>query len=253
MNTQADPLLDVIDKLTIEHIETTRLDDGTNHYERHDGLIKQLRDAIASNLGGGSAGGKDPRERIPLDGDAMVKYDQIETAIGERFRALGQGVPGLYPEDTLRVWYRTFTNAYRAGQVSDAGYDDELRTMEGWARIITEKLSPPTPLELLDTDGQPAVCPECGAGWYEVILNSGNLPKPHTDADGTVHTKWYEKERRVALNASYSPDDHGTLTTSFVRCGCCNHVWMGTQGIRALAYELEHPNADTTAKAGGAA
>lgn len=251
MTAQTDPLLDVIDKLTIEHVETTRLDDGTNHYERHDGLIKQLRDAIASNLGGGSAGGKDPRERIPLDGDAMIKYDQMEAAIGERFRAICAGVPGLYPEDTLRDWYREFTNAYRVGEVTDAGYDDELHTMESWARIITEKLSPPTPLELRDSNGQPALCPECGAGWYEVILNSGKLAKPYTDAEGIRHTNWYEKERRVALNAAYQPDDHGTLTTSFVRCGCCNHVWMGAQGIRALAYELEHQNDNAEAASAG--
>lgn len=236
MTTQTDPLLDVVDKLTIEHLVTSPLDSGKNHYERHDGLIKQLRDAIASNIGG-SAGGKPPQERIPLDADALMKYEQIEEAIGEWFRVTCEGIPGLLPEDNLRQWFLTFSNAYRAGTITDTIYDVHVHALEAWAQTIEEKLSAPTVRELFDINGQPEVCPECGAGWYEVILNAGIQTR---NPDGTVKARWYEKERRVALTASYHPDDRGGLSRSFVRCGCCNTVWMDGRGIRALAYDLEH-------------
>jgi hypothetical protein len=245
MTGQTDPLLDVIDRLTIEHTETTRKDDGTNWYSRHDGLIKQLRDAVASDVGGGGAGGKDPRERIPLDADAMVKYQQIEEAIGQRFQDRCEGIPGEKPEENLRVWFQAFTNAIRSGQVSEESYLDEVRTLEAWARVIDSKLSPPTQVDLFSERGVPEECPDCGAGWYEVILNSGKLPKEHVDSDGTVWKHWYEKERRVALSSYYTPNTQGTLTESFVKCGCCGHVWMGVTGIRALAYELETKAAES--------
>lgn len=245
--TTTDLLLDVVDRLTIEHIQTTKLDDGTNHYERHDGLIKQLRNAIASDLGGTGSAGKDPRERIPLDADAMLKYEQLETAIGARFKEMCQGIPGLLPEDNLRAWFVAFMNAYRAGDITETGYLDEVRILETWARVVTEKLDPPTPLELFDKDGQPEVCPECGAGWYELILNSGRLNRAVMDREGVVHTFWYEKERRVALTAFCSPGESGALTASFVRCGCCNHVWLGARDIRHLAYDLEHKAEEATA------
>lgn len=246
MTAHTDPLLDVVDKLTVSHVVTTQRDDGKNHYESHDGLIKQLRDAIASStVGLGSGAGQSAHERIPLDADAMVKYEQIEEAIGEWFRANCDGIPGMLPEDNLRAWYLVFTNAHRAGTISDTIYDAHVHALEGWAHTIEEKLSAPTVRELFDQHGQPEVCPECGAGWYTAILNSGTLVKPVTDRSGTVHRFWYEKERRVALTASYTPDERGGLTASFARCGCCGHVWMGSQGIRALAYDLENPNRES--------
>lgn len=230
MTTQTDPLLDAVDELTIEHVVTSPVGDGKNHYERHEGLIKQLREAIVSDIGGGG-GGKAPRERIPLDADALLKYQQIELAIGERFRDLCAGIPGLYPEETLRSWYVAFANAHRAGQVSDAAYDDELRAMRSWVRIILEKLSPPTKRELVGEQ-----CPECGFAWYDTVVNVGQGPKSGE--------RWLDVDRQVALTVSYRPDDKGSLDGSFAKCGCCNHVWMGTTGIRALAYVLEHREDD---------
>jgi hypothetical protein len=242
---QVNPLLDTIDMLTIEHVVTSRLDTGDSHFERHDALIKQLRDAIASNLGG-AAGGKAARERIPLDADALVKYEQIEREIGERYRERVQSVPGLFPEENLRAWYLAFDNAHRAGTVSDGLYDDELRTMLGWARLIEEKLSPPTIRELVDDDNQPELCPECGAGWFEVIMNRG---VELTREDGSQKF-WYDKERRVALTATYRPDGHGGLEASSAECGCCGTRWVGVRGVRMLAYELENPKTAETEQEG---
>lgn len=214
---QANPLLDAIDDLTIVHIISTPIDDGKTHYEKHDGLIKQLREAIVSDLGG-SAGGKPPNERIPLDADALQKYEQIEKAIGERYVALLEKVPGLYPENNLREWYQEFANQHRSGNLSDETYDDEVKTMKSWVRIISEKLSPPTVRELVGNE-----CPKCGFDWYIDIVNLKPL----------------DTERRVALTVTYRPDDKGGLMSSFVKCGCCNEVWMGSTGIRELAYEIE--------------
>lgn len=239
MKPAVNPMLDAIDALTIEHVVTSDLDDGTTHFERHDGLIKQLREAIASNLGG-TAGGKPPRERIPLDADALVKYEKMETAIGERYRHLVGPVPGLYPEQNLRDWYQALDNEHRAGKVSDSGMDAELSTMLAWVRSIEEKLSPPTKRELV---GEP--CPECGFAWYDTVVN---VQKIETREPG--EEPWVDSERTVALTVTYRPDMHGGLMASFAKCGCCNHVWMGAAGIRALAYELEH--AIDTPMVGGA-
>lgn len=231
MNHQpADLLLDAVDELTIVHVVTTTLDDGLKHFEKHDGLIKQLRDAIASNLGG-SAGGKAPNERIPLDADALTKYEQMEIAIGQRYGELTGNVPGLLPEDNLRGWYLEFTNQYRAGDITNDTFDDELHTMQSWVRVITEKLAPPTVRELVGSS-----CPECGFAWYDTVLNAA---KPATRRAEDKAWNWVDADRKPALTVTYRPDDQGGLTESFAKCGCCNHVWMGAAGIRALAYEIE--------------
>lgn len=212
---QSDDLLDVIDTLTIEHVVTTVLDDGSKHFERHDGLIRQLRAAIASNVGGDGAG-KLASQRIPLDADALEKYDQMEREIGDRFRELCEGIPGLYPEQTLRQWYQVFANGVRAGKISEAEYADQVHTLQGWVRIIEEKMSPPVTLELANS-----ACPDCGCAWaFEKLGGS-------------------ETDRKVALTVKYKPDEHGGLEEASAQCGACGRVWKGSQGLRELAYDLE--------------
>lgn len=238
MSTDRNDLLDAVDQLTVEHTVTTLLDDGRKHFERHDGLIKQLREAIASSVGG-SAGGKPPRERIPLDADALTKYEQMEVAIGERYQALVGNVPGLYPEVNLRDWYQALDNEHRAGRVTDTTMGDELTTMLGWVRTIEEKLSPPTKRELVGEE-----CPQCGFAWYDTVLNIAKH-------EPGVKPEWVDTERTVALTVTYRPDDRGGLTASFAKCGCCSHVWMGAHGIRALAYELERTDDTPQVEAAG--
>lgn len=236
------PLLDAIDKLTTVHVITTKLDDDTTHHEHHDGLILQLRQAIASNLGGG-AGGKPARERIPLDADALTKYQQIEEAIEQRYMELLETVPELYPEDNLRAWYVAFARTHQPSTADrpDSEYDDELATMESWARTINEKLSPPTIRELSNS-----ICPKCGFAWYDTVIN-------HTKPETAIKDRWADIDRAVALKVTYRPDDRGGLTKSFAKCGNCNHVWMGATGIRELAYELEQPVQEFTGTTGATA
>jgi hypothetical protein len=232
MTAQTDPLLDVVDMLTKPHTTwVMQANDAGIQCKSpvvHEGLIKKLREAIASNVAGAGGAGKAARERVPLDADAMMKYGQVEAAIGERFRNRCEGIPGELPEDNLRVWFLAFSNAHRAGTVSDSAYFDEVATLEGWVRTIEEKISPSTKRELVGE-----TCPDCGFAWYDTVVAVG-----HGDSK---EEKWVDTDRQVALTVTYRPDQNGGLTESFAKCGNCGHVWMGSQGIRALAYELEHP------------
>lgn len=228
-------LLDALDYLTIEHIVTTRREGAPPHNEKHEGLIKQLREAVASSIGGG-AGGKPARERIPLDADALTKYEQIEAAILERFVTRSLGVPALLPEDNLRKWYVLFMQT-----ATEEAITDEWHTLSSWQRTIEEKLSPPTVRELAGQE-----CPLCGHAWYTTLLNAavadGRNPK-HRDLSHMNDPAWHwvDEERKPALTVTYRPDMTGGLTESFAKCGNCNHVWLGAAGIRALAYGLENP------------
>lgn len=205
----------------------------------HEGLIKQLRVAIASSLGGG-AGGKAARERIPLDADALTKYDQIEAAILQRFATLDIGVPHLLPEDNLRAWYVVFMQT-----ATEQAITDEYRTLDQWKTVIEEKLSPPTIRELAGEE-----CPECGSAWYTSLLNAAVVDGRNPKFRDLKHENdpewfWVDEERKPALTITYRPDERKGLTHSFAKCGHCGTVWMGAAGIRALAYILEHKEKDT--------
>lgn len=212
-----DPLLEALDKLTVGYIVTTVLDDGTKHYERHEALIPTLRLAIASNLGGGSQAGSAGNERIPIDADALQKYEAIERAISDRHQALVGGPSGLLPENDLRLWFAAFTQALRGSTATDDDYRYQLSALQGWVRIIEEKFSPPRRREL-DQDK----CPVCGFQYY---------------IDNTDRTN---PERKVALTITYR-EDQG-LEASEASCGCCKTVWRGVLGLRALSGLLEQPD-----------
>lgn len=221
MRKKTNPLLDLVDKLTISHVITTALDDGIKHRESHDGLIKQLRSAVASNIGG-SASGKQLFERIPLDVDALSKYELIEKIISEKYVKTLDKVPGLYPENNLREWYIVFYNHPRT---TEKEYDFEVKLLKSWVKLIEDKLSPPTVLELAKSE-----CPECSCDWYFDVVNKTPL----------------EVERKAALTVTYRPDDKGGLTESFAQCRCCSFNWEGSTGVRALAYELEKQSSKHT-------
>ena len=216
--TEDDPLLAVLDRLTIDHIVRTPTEDGPDHIATHKGLIPQLREAIASDLGGGGGAGASANERVPLDADALVKYQQIEVAISGRHQDMVGGPSGLYPENDLRWWYAAFVKALQAGKRTDQDYRDELHTLERWEHMILDKFDPPRRKELMGDR-----CPECGFDWYVDNSDKADL------------------QRKVALTITYR---EGDLDRSEACCGVCKERWPGLIGLRALSYALENP-ADT--------
>jgi hypothetical protein len=211
--TEDDPLLQVLDRLTQDHQVRVPVEDAPDYIATHKGLIVQLRDAVASDLGGGGGAGASPNERVPLDADALMKYEQIEEAISARHHSLVGGPSGRYPENDLRWWYAAFTRALQSGQKLEHDYQYELRTLQGWERLILDKFDPPRKRELAgDT------CPECGFDWY-------------VDA-----TDKHDKQRKVALTITYR---EGDLDASEAQCGCCKKQWHGIMGLRELSYAIE--------------
>lgn len=215
MSTTAtdDPLLLALDRLTVDHTVRVPVEDGPDYFATHKGLIPQLRAAVASNLGGGSGAGAAGNERVPIDADALVKYQQIEEAISARHQSLVGGPSGLYPESDLRWWFAAFTRALQAGAKTDSDYRYELRALEGWVRLIEEKFEPPRKRELAGDK-----CPVCGFDFY--VDNSDRA----------------DPQRKVALTITYR---EGDLDASEAQCGCCKTQWHGVMGLRALSYAIE--------------
>ncbi len=233
--TQNETLLDVVDILTIEH-PYRAVFDGRSRWVRRDPLIRQLREAVAASLTGGN-GLASSTSRIPFDSDALEQYDRLEDLILARLRDATDEAPHLTPEANLRAWHRHFIATKPTLE------DEEFeRILWGhWVGVINAKLHPPVVLELIDTHTKlPYDCPKCGgptsanskipAGWFEAVLNSG--------ADGKGG-RWYDKEMRVKLTATYRPDGRGGLERSAVECGCCGWRVTGSSGVRGFAWELE--------------
>jgi hypothetical protein len=229
--TQTDPVLDAVMKLTRRHVESTPIEGtGRRHYAKQDALLKQLRDAIASDVGG-PAGGALPHERLPMDRDAFEKYLDILGKVRDWHELWVGARPAVdeTPEITLARAYVEYGNANRAGNVDELGQRIAEKLWTSAVTLIKTKLSPPTTRELAEFE-----CPECGFAWYEAIINSG-IANPRTKR------RWHDIERRVALTVAYRPDGEGGLSKSYARCGCCETVWPGSNGIRQLSYLLEHP------------
>lgn len=212
--TEDEPLLAVLDRLTIDHIVRTKVEDGPDHIVTHRGLIPQLRDQIASDIGGGGNASASPETRVPINTDALVRYQAIENAIAARHRDLVGGPSGLYPEQDLRRWFLAFTEALRANTKGDEDYRDELRTLLRWELSILDGFEPPATKELV---GEP--CPHCGFTFY--IDNRDRQ----------------DMRRRVALTITYRAGD---MERSTAQCGVCSEGrWYGLIGLRSLSFDLE--------------
>lgn len=229
-------LLDVIDRLSIEHPYRAIID-GRSRWVRRDPLIRQLREAIASSLTGGN-GTKAQASPVPFDTDASEQYDALEQTILDSLHDLAPNrVPDLLPEQNLRAWYAAARPVLEVDAIAERLW---FAQWSGWEHRIEAKLEVPIVLELIDAHtGQPYDCPECGgptkpgakipAGWYQVVLNSG------PDGKGG---RWHDKEQRVKLTATYRPDGRGGLDRSAVECGCCGWRVTGTE-VRGFAWDLE--------------
>jgi hypothetical protein len=222
-------LLDIIDHLTIEHPYPARIENRTR-WVRRDPLIRQLRELVASSLTGGN-GTTSQAGRLPFDAEALEQYDKLERQILTELGTVSDQVPHLLPEENLRAWYSRI--------YATLDEDTEQTLMDvwwQWQTYIEAKLEAPVVLELMRKVGEgrdahhvPYECPECGMGWFVQVTNSG------PDGKGG---RWYEKEKRVALVATYRPDGQGGLDRSAVECGCCGWRVTGTR-IRGFAWSIE--------------
>ena len=183
-----------------EHAQSTRV--------KHDPLLQQLEEAIASTIGGG--GGRSMTAKWALnvlDSDALHQFTIIDSQIRDWCRGAGV-TPGRHPLGNLRAFY-----AAHIGRIVDDGRD---RALEGilrkWAGTIRGKLNPPRTMELT------AACPACGADTW-------------TDVDGVVY--------RHPITITYQDQDADILGSARAMCKACDEVWRGLTELRGLMFDVE--------------
>lgn len=197
-------LLDVVDDLTLPRTERVESAEGWT-WVREDALLVQLQDAIASTTG--RAGGRSlGHERMILDGDALLRFHRITSAIGDWCRM--EGVRARRdPVRDLRAWFVARMRRPLSERLhADAFYE---RQLQEWADLIRAKFSDRRSLEWL------APCPECGAVEYE----GDDGPTPHP------------------VVVSYHPDR--PLQSVRWECRACGTAAEGEFAARYLAFEAE--------------
>ena len=212
--TPAEKLLDVLDKLTKP--QTVATWQGADIVRRTDPpLLDWLEDAIAADASGGNGGGKQARERTPIDVGAFTLYEDIDGRVRSWVGDLG-GKPGkgLTPAQMLRSWYVLWNSGIHSEGITRA----YLSILEGWVRAITDILDPPKRIEITSP------CPVCGQEWVNIGLK---LPDGRDDPD--------DVERVHVLIAV----ERESIRESFAMCRACDRVWMGTGGMRVLRIALD--------------
>jgi hypothetical protein len=157
--------------------------------------------------------------RLPRAGELGSSIEQNRGTGVRRQPQFFYSIRRRIGENNLRQGFIAFSKAHRADTVTDTLYDGRVKALEGWARIIEEKLSALPVRELFDEHGQPEGClPECGAGWYEIILNVGvDIRNPDGTAARFVEPDSAQPQgpsraspHDLMLNARASRDRNGT-------------------------------------------
>jgi hypothetical protein len=188
-------------------------------------LLVQLRLAIHNNIGG-SGGGKQARERTPLDVGAFALFEDIDGRVRSWMSELGGRVgKGLAVEAVLRAWFVWWS----AGQREPVLVERFTDMLEGWAQQIRDKLDPPSQIEITSP------CPVCGVEWVNIGLKL---------ADGSDDPDDVERVRVLAAVERENMDD------SYAMCKSCNRVWRGVGQMRSLRIAIDDREA---ASAGGVA
>lgn len=209
-----DELLDLVDDLTLPRNVEVKTDEGST-WATEDALLVQLQDAITSTTmraGGRSLG----HERMILDADALMRFHQITSAIGDWCRIEGVQI-ARNPRDPvvdLRTWHAARINRPLGERESDGFYVDQ---MTAWANLIRGKLSPRKRLEWVDP------CPECAATHY-------------TEESGDTAA------RPVVID--YDPN-HPFQSVRW-ECRACGTVREGEFAVRYLARASETRGEETT-------
>lgn len=217
----AELLLDALDKLTKpQTVANWRGDDIVRRTDPP--LLDWLRDAIANSMGG-SGGGKQARERTPMDVGAFTLYEDIDGRVRSWVNDLG-GKPGkdLTPTQILRSWYVL----WNVGNPSERMVAAYAHILEGWVQAVNDILDPPKRIEIT------APCPVCGQEWINVGLKL---------ADGSDDPN--DLERVHVLIAV----ERESIHESFAMCRACDRVWTGTGEMRLLRIAIDDAEA---AKAG---
>lgn len=186
-------------------------------------LIRDLREAITSNIGSGGGGGVLPSQRNIINTDALELYDAIEVRILTSYKEVTGAAPFLMPEQNLRQWFIAFANMERAGKVSEETLLETMNVWTGWVRKIEDNLFPPTTLEVT----APCPIPECGRRW--AIQGGDSVPAVVVE---------YRKPSSDAGNA---------LARSVARCRACGHVWRGDAKLRELRFLIDQAEENNAA------
>ena len=216
--TPAQLLLDALDKLTKpQTVANWRGDDIVRRTDPP--LLDWLRDAIANSMGG-SGGGKQARERTPMDVGAFTLYEDIDGRVRSWVNDLG-GKPGknLTPTQILRSWYVL----WNVGNPSERMVAAYAHILEGWVQAVNDILDPPKRIEITSP------CPVCGREWINVGLKL---------ADGSDDPN--DLERVHVLIAV----ERESIHESFAMCRACDRVWTGTGEMRQLRIAID--DAETT-------
>lgn len=206
-------LLDAVDDLSLPR-RTANWVDGALVHRTDPPLLEDLRDAIGSNIGG-SGGGKQARERTPIDLAAFQVYERIDGTIRAWLADLGAR-PGkdVLPERALRSWYVLWS-----ARAANAVLEPRFRViLDGWADEIRDKLDPPNRIEIT------APCPVCGQEWKNIGLK---LDTGEDDPD--------DVERVRVLNAV----ERESLSDSYAMCSACGTVWFGVSRMRELRIAID--------------
>jgi len=230
MNSELSELLLAVDALTRPVVVAQwqgEVGERTIFKRTDEPLLVQLRLAIHNNIGG-SGGGKQARERTPLDVGAFALFEDIDGRVRSWLSDLGGRVgKDLTTEAVLRAWYVLWSAGPHRSLLVER-YTDML---EGWAQQIKDKLDPPAQIEIT------APCPVCGVEWLNVGLK---LP------DGSDDPNDVERLRVLAAVERENMDD------SFAMCKSCNRVWRGVGQMRALRIAMDDRES-ASAEGGGVA
>lgn len=251
--TGRDALLDAIEVLTKRRpVPVVQERDGHVWTTRtvQDSLLAQLRDAKVGGIMQ-HAGGSDGSERLPFNTGAVTLYTDIEDEVSRWFVDLLRQPVELYPEVTLRKWFRDGIMPLRRRDSRRADVVEKLalRQLTGWTNRIISMFDPPQRLELTTlqqvpvidrntglarlrpdgtiwfrTEERPAPCPRCGEG------------QAYDPTSGDRITSLVVEYRRS--------EGESALHSSEATCRFCGATWKGERGIRELRWHLDNPGED---------
>lgn len=173
-------------------------------------LLEQLRDAVASSLGGSSGSGKAARERTPIDEGAFSLLEEIDGKARAWLDELGAR-PGkaVSTVDVLRSWLVMYqAHPLPRTELEVARFERRIRS---WTTRIVDKLNPPPSFEIT------APCPECQVEW----LRLGG-------------TRDEDEQMRALVAVIREP-----VEAAHAQCRSCGARWEGIGGMRALRIAID--------------